>query len=324
MIKTNDFQISGILTRKDIIEGVSAKGKEYIMISLVLQVGENKQATLNMFANKKSANGEISKLYQNAMTIKDEYKCLSATYTDKTHNKDAKPVNIESCQVATLDECDFIRGKGVKLEMNRYFKDGQLNENFRLSCNFVSRAKEGEPREGDAVGELIGVVTSVTEHEDTDGKPYGIVNLNVPTYREAWNDRPESIQIEKFKLMLRDDMAIEYCVNNMQPNDVVNIVVEPLNMVTKVEAEEPERTSGFGRVYKKEPVTKVVKELLATGGGLIDPSLYEEDKNFDPDLYNEGLKDFENKINELKQDKVETRTIKRGFGNINSSSDLPF
>lgn len=326
-INTNQIRIQGTLVRKNVIAGVSGKGKEYLMADLTLRLDGNREVTVSLFANKLNSTGQVSKLYTNLETINEEYKSLNSTYVDKRVNKDAKPTTVEATTVSSEEECDFIIvNKGATISMNRYLgQDGQIAENFRVSANFVNRAKPEQPREPMIEGNLVGIVTSGVNHgEDAIGE-YIKLELTVPQYREAYGDNPEKIVVDKFPLVLRDltDEAIAYVEDNFELNSVVSAVVEPTHKIVKEEVQ-TETPRGFGKVFKTEPQTRVLREINLVGGFALEEDMYAEEKAFDYDLYEKALKDFDEKIESLKADKVEVKEVKRGFGKTASNSDLPF
>lgn len=329
-ISTNFVKVKGFLKRKNVVEAISKTGKEYMMIDLTIALADDKEVTVSMFGNRLSSNGNTSKIWEGMNTIKNEYLALSSTYTDKRANKDAKPVQMEATTVSSLEETDFVYvNKGAKLTMNRYIgQDGQLNQNFRITSNFVNRAKEGDDKTPYIEGSLTGVILSnPIEGEDTNGE-FIKLSIAVPEYREAYAENPEKVVIEKFDLVLRDvtDEAVSYIESEFAKDVVANISIEPVHKITVIETQTEDFTGrGFGRIVKNDDKqTKVIRELQIIGGFSMNEDEYESEKAFDYELYQAGLKDFEDKINEMKADKVEVKEVKRGFGRTTSGSDLPF
>lgn len=326
----NNFKLAGYLVRKDVVMGKNKDTKmPWLMLTLTIDVGNGNRVDLSMFANEKKKDGNDNSIYKGLMTIKDEFKSLKSTVKNKRLKDDAEAVDDESTTVAELEECDFVRcNKGVTLQMNRYMRDGQMNENFRLSANFVNRVTDGD-KTPFIEGTLSGVVESkgmVTE----GGVDYPTMVLVVPTYREAWGDNPERVVVEKFPLILRmeDEDAISYFDSEFDANMPVSLGVEPTTMVIVEEKEDPTQKRGFGKVPTFNQ-TKVVRELRIIGGYPLAESEYESEKAFDVDLYNEGLQEFDRKIEELKADSGKDTTIApKGFGRPSlgktSSSDMPF
>lgn len=179
------------------------------MGQLKLRIAENQEVDLTIFANEFTSTGSANKSYQALKTIRDEYKSLDSTVTNKRMSSDAKPEKDEATTVGSLEECDFVyANKGIKISMNHYMRDGQLNSNFRLSVNFVNRAKETDAKEPYLEGELIGVVSKVPVIlEDSDGE-YIKFELTVPEYRNAWGDREESVVVDKFEIVMKKKILI--------------------------------------------------------------------------------------------------------------------
>ena len=248
-------------------------------------------------------------------------------------NSDAKPEKDEATTVGSLEECDFVyANKGIKISMNHYMRDGQLNSNFRLSVNFVNRAKETDAKEPYLEGELIGVVSKVpVVLEDNDGE-YIKFELTVPEYRNAWGDREESVAVDKFEIVMKkedfnsDDEfegAKNFVESEFEENVVVSTSIVPTVKVVAVEEETPTSKRGFGKKVEFTPSTKVVREIRAIGGFPLEEEEYEGDNAFNLELYSKGVEEYERKLEELKQDQPKDFTAHKGFGK-KTSTDLPF
>lgn len=231
--------------------------KNWMMGQLKLRIAENQEVDLTIFANEFTSTGSANKSYQALKTIRDEYKSLDSTVTNKRMSSDAKPEKDEATTVGSLEECDFVyANKGIKISMNHYMRDGQLNSNFRLSVNFVNRAKETDAKEPYLEGELIGVVSKVPVIlEDSDGE-YIKFELTVPEYRNAWGDREESVAVDKFEIVMKkedfnsDDEfegAKDFVESEFEENVVVSTSIVPTVKVVAVEEETPTSKRGFGK-----------------------------------------------------------------------------
>ena len=203
---TNQLRCGGHLISKNVRMGVNQeKKKNWIMCDLTLQIGETQTITLSMFSNEFTSTGTKSKSYTALETIRDTYKSLDSTVTNKRVNPDAQAVKDEATTVATLEETTFVyANKGITIGMNRYMRDGEIQENFRLSVNFVNSAKDTDPKEPYLEGTLTGVVTKKPfRFEEPNGEEYVKFELTVPTYQSAWGDREESVVVDKFELVMR-------------------------------------------------------------------------------------------------------------------------
>ena len=339
MFNTNELKCAGTLVSKVITLGKTSAGKEYASARLELEVSENNRVTLEMFANKLSSTGQESKLYANLMTIKDTYKSLDSQFVDRRMNKENKPMKLEATTVASKEECDFIiANKGIELSMNRYLnQDGQLMSNWRLSVNFVNRVKEGQPRVPMLEGNLYGVVEGNARVKEENGKEFLEVDIVVPKYRDAWGDRDASVVVEKFTLVLKDgeeeiedfEGAMDYCREIFEDRAVVCVGVKPVNRVESEEQpkEEERPKRGFGKVASFQPSTKIVREIRIIGGYALEEVEYENDENFNFELYQQALVEFDEKIKALEENKSQEQTVTRGFGRKPQSggkSNLPF
>ena len=88
----NELRCGGILVSKLITLGKTGAGKEFATARLTLEVGENQRIEVETFSMRHTSSGAESKIYQNLMTIKDEYKSLDSQFVDKRSKKDAQPV----------------------------------------------------------------------------------------------------------------------------------------------------------------------------------------------------------------------------------------
>ena len=78
-----------------------------------------------------------------------------------------------------------------------------------------------------------------------------------------------------------------------------------------------------------EPTTKIVREIRIVGGFDLEDDEYENDVNFNFDLFQEGVKALDEKIEELKSGQGKQVEVSRGFGRNNNSggsknTGLPF
>ena len=339
MINTNQLRAGGHLIAKNIIMGVNKeKKKNWIMCNLTLQISENQRIDLSMFSNEFTSTGTKSKSYTALETIRDTYKSLDSTVTNKRVNPDAQAVKDEATTVATLEETTFVyANKGITIGMNRYMRDGEIQENFRLSVNFVNSAKETDPKEPYLEGTLTGVVTKKPfRFEEPNGEEYVKFELTVPTYQSAWGDREESVVVDKFELVMRAENfeegefegAMDYVEDEFDENMVISVSIEPT--VKVVASQEPVEDTGskrgFGRKVEFKPSTRTVREIRVLGGYALEEDEYAEDKAFDFDLYSKAVEEFERKLEEIKADQGQTFQVQKGFGNAkkDSGTKLPF
>lgn len=337
-LNCNQIKAGGYLVAKNIILGVNKDTKKnWGMATLTLQISDTQRIDLSIFASELTSTGTPSKAYQSLMTIKDEYKSLDSQVTNKRNNPDAKPVKDEATTVSTLEETDFIyANKGIKLSMNHYMRDGMLQSNFRLSTNFVNRAKETDVKEPYLEGELKGVVSKAPYEIEENDETVIKFELTVPEFRNAWGDRAESVAVDKFEMVMRAEdfgedfeNAVRFVENEFDENVVVSCSIIPMNKVVAVEEKVEDTSSkrGFGRKVEFKPSTKIVREIRLIGGYPLDDEEYEEDPAFNLELYSQGVAEYDKKLEELKSDQGKDFTAQRGFGKSSGSkgqSNLPF
>ena len=333
----NEIRCGGYLVSKLITLGKAGNGKEFATARLTLEVGENQRIDLDIFSMRYTSSGAESKIYQNLMTIKDEYKSLDSQFVDKRNKKDAQPNKHEATTVASKEEVDFVyANKGIKLTNNRYVNaNGELVTTFRLSTNFVNRAKEGQTKEPYVEGVLVGVCEKDAERMiDNNGDVVGLkLSLLVPEFRKGYTNAfgeevADNIVVERFELVLRELDGLDYCEEIFLQNKVCNVSIEPINRVEQDTPKEPPRQRGFGKMITFEPTTKIVREIRIVGGFDLEDDEYENDTNFNFDLFQEGVKALDEKIEELKEGQGKTVEVSRGFGRNNSggskNTGLPF
>lgn len=332
MMNTNELKLGGVLISKRVSLGKTGAGKEFASVTLGIEVGENQRVDLEIFSMKNTSSGAESKIYQNLMTIKDEYKSLDSQFIDRRGSKDAQPKKLEATTVATKDECDFVfANKGIKLTNNRYMNaNGELVTTFRLTTNFVNRAKEGANREPYLEGNLYGVCENDAEKiMNNEGDIVGLkLNFLVPEFRKGYTNAfgdqvADSVAVERFELVLRElgDGALEYCEEIFVKNGVCCIGVEPMVRVEQeMVKKEPTEKRGFGKIASFEPTTKTTREIRIVGGFDLQEDEYENDPNFNFELFQEGIKALDSKIEEMKEGQGKTVEVSRGFGRGGSSS----
>lgn len=333
----NQLKLGGRLVSKSIILGVNKTTRmNWIMADLEVRVSdeEDKRVRVSMFANEKKNDGNPNAIYKGIMTIAETYKSMNSTVKNKRINDKAEAQVDEATTVSSLEECEFIKcNKGVTLTMNRYMAEGELKEDFRLRANFVNRVAEDKVANEVSFieGVLVGVVSEKSLKVEGD-KEYIVLKLNVPEYRDAWGDRAEQVVIEKFEVILRsdDESAKDYVDSEFEVNSVVNVNVEPVIEVTTVVAEQPKEKRGFGKQVSFEPSTKTLKEIRMVGGYPLYEEEFINEKAFNRELYDEGLAEFDRKLEELKSDTVKEVSFGgSGFGRSSQKSSgggngLPF
>ena len=210
VMSTNESRVGGILVSKLISLGKTGAGKEFATARITLEVGENQRVDLEIFSMRNTSSGAESKIYQNLMTIHQEYKSLDSQFVDRRGKKDAQPVKHEATTVASKEECDFVyANKGIKLTNNRYVNaNGELVTSFRLSTNFVNRAKEGQSREPFIEGVLVGVCEKDAERVlNNEGDVVGLkLSLLVPEFRKGYTNAfgeevADNVAVERFELI---------------------------------------------------------------------------------------------------------------------------
>lgn len=333
----NNFKLAGRLVSKAITLGKNKDTKmNWMMAVLQIEVGKNKRVDLSIFANEKTSSGNDNKIFKSLQTIQSEYMSMNSTIKNKRNmvpgGKEPEPIKDEATTVSTIEECTFVRcNKGVTLQMNRYVREGEVNENFKLSANFVNRVDNPDEQESYIEGSLSGMIEKrgfVTEN-DVD---YPTMDLLVPEFRNGYtrNDGeeiPARVVVERFPLILRmeDEDAISYFNSEFEENVIVELGIEPVNEVTIIEKKQ-EGARGFGKVPTFNE-TKITRELRIIGGYSLAQEEYENEEAFkDFNMFQAGIEELNKSIEELKSNQGKDTTVApRGFGKQGKSGgDLPF
>lgn len=296
MSLTNIVGISGILGSKKVNKGVGKNG-EYISVELTIKTNETSEHVVKLFSNKLTKEGAVSKLYESTMTIANEY-------------KSAEEVGME-----LADRVHITQGE---LTVNRYVsKAGELVEMNQVSTKFANR-HEGGDFSTRAEFSVVGVVDSIAQKTDEDGEVELLkIKLNVP---RGYNN-----QIEQIEFVVREKTAFDYITESFNKWEAVKVGGQIINKVEKIEAKaEP---VGFGSMPKLESRTVRVRELLVTGGHVLEG--VNETQYFTQEEIQEGIKLLNQKIVEVKSKTPTAPVAPTGFGTPAPSqqlkpSDIPF
>ena len=214
--------------------------------------------------------------------------------------------------------------------------NGELVTTFRLSTNFVNRAKPEQAREPYVEGVLVGVCEKDAERVlNNEGDVVGLkLSLLVPEFRKGYTNAfgeevADNVAVERFELILRELDGLDYCEEIFLQNKVCSVSIEPTNKVEQDVPKEQPKQRGFGKMITFEPTTKIVREIRIVGGFDLEDDEYENDANFNFDLFQEGVKALDEKIEELKSGQGKQVEVSRGFGRNNNSggsknTGLPF
>ena len=292
---TNIACVNGILVGKQVKTGTGKNG-EYVSVELTLRTDENSEHKVKMFSNKLTKDGSISKLYESTMTVANEYK---------------------SADVVGIDNADRVNINQGELSTNRYMsKAGELVEIAQISTKFCNRHEGGEFN-ARAEFSLVGVVdTVIPKMNEEDEIELLKIKLNVP--------RGFNKQIEQVDVVVREASAFDYITEAFQKWEVVKVGGQIVNKVeTKQEKTEP---VGFGTMPQLKTSTVRVRELLVTGGHVLEGM--NEQQYYTQEEIQEGLSLLNQKIVEIKSKPVAQPTPVGFGGNSFPSkqlnSDIPF
>ena len=279
---TNIACVSGTLVGKQVKNGVGKNG-EYISVELTLRTDENSEHRVKMFSNKLTKDGNVSKLYESTMTVANEYK---------------------SADVVGMENADKVHVNQGEISTNRYIsKAGDLVEQTQISAKFCNRHESGDFN-ARAEFSLVGVVDSVAQKTNEDGEIELLkIKLNVP---RGFNN-----QIEQVEVVIREQSAFDYIMESFQKWEVVKVGGQIVNKV-ETKQEKVEQV-GFGTMPELKTSTVRVRELLATGGHVLEGM--NELQYYTQEEIQEGIKLLNQKIVELKSKPVTTTTTPQvGFG----------
>lgn len=296
----NKIELEGLLIEKDIHEGVTQKGSEYLSLKLTIETDKDSHHIVESFSTKTKADGSENGLYKGLRTVVDEYKSVNDV---------------------GREEADTVRVNNGELRVNDYVGgDGQLRSFPQFSAIFVNRVEDVSQSIPHAKFEVEVVVDKVLE-EIKDDEETGRVVLH--GYVAMYGGK-----VAPFEFKVAKDGA-GYVMDNYEKGDTVfvygNIINQYEKIITKTE-------SAFGE--DKEDVKHFsTRELEITGG--TEPYDEESPKAYDTSLIAQALNEREVYLEGLKEKKKNAKQSsgarKPGFdvgakkeSVTISSEDLPF
>lgn len=300
-IAENNISLEGLLLEKDVHEGETQKNVDYLSVDLTLEVAENEQHRVSMFATATKKDGTPNKLYESLRTVADDYKAVGDEGVGREH---ADHVNINQAE----------------FRMNDYVnKDGQVRSFPQINAVFANRVESREPNLH-AKFDVEVVVASVSEEIDRDTEEE-TGRANVKGYIPLYGGKVAPIEF-----VVTEDGA-GYVLDNYENGDTVTVWGTLINKreehTTKVEG-------AFGGDKEKTTYT-TVRENLITGGS--EPYDDDSPKAYDTGLIKQALSEREVYLEELiEKNKEKQSGAKKGFDtgstkkkkvDINND-DLPF
>jgi len=288
----NNVNLHGLLVENSLVANVSKKnGKNYIGGNLIVEVKNDasvadgvSQVPVNFFAFEFKKDGNPNKIYQSLASVMNNYK---------------------SAAEVGRENADYVSITGGRIEENFFFtQDLRFISTFRISSNFVNRAKEKELGKG--TFEVETYINSIDEEEDPinpENSRLVIVGL-VPNFFG---------RVYRLRFYVDGEKAQNYVNSNYSPGDTVKLGGELVNRQIKTTyTEEMEFGEDIVRTY-----TNSRKELVAIQGS----APFEETTAWKEENIKAAAQERQNEIDRLKQEKEsqqsQSQTQKLG-------DDIPF
>lgn len=326
----NNYTCEGKLKRFDIKEDKTKASKQpYISATATLVIGEN-EIKIEMFAMKLKYNGEESSGYTAIKTLYNEsfamYKSKKVGDKLTVEKKEDNDTIVES-----IEDCDVIRAntygeyKYCRLEMNAFAKDGELTKDFRVSANFINRAKEDSEYNPNNEFECSGMVVSDIENGVTkSGLQCVSFTILVPIFNKEYTNKdgelvPSKVDLQELKMVCTEEDAFGFIREEFKEGNIVNINGEIFRRVARVEkkvVEENNDRRSFGKKieHKTEYETKVEQYLSVLGGFAYDEGELDEFEEFDMNKWKIGKEVLDKKIEDLKNGGDKKPSGNKGFG----------
>ena len=331
-LPVNEITLEGRIIRADYRKGVSKTGKPFLSANFTLDV-EGNQIKCESFAMQYKADGvtETSN-YTGLNTIFLEAKAMHKTMKETGEDK-AKEVEdntiVQNIEEATAIKCSNYNGfKFCKFSENSYVSNGELVKNTRIEfayCNRVDEDKrEYKPQRDWELCGAVKVAPTLMEKDDVEFMQMVVV---VPTYQEAYNDRPEKVTLQEIKLVCHDVNAFGYLEDNFEMGSVVYLNGQIVRTVERVENEvEIDENRGFGRAItrNKTYTTNITDYLEVLGGYLLEIEEYVDMPEFNQELWNLAKEEKVAKEQEMLEQQDKPRVgFGRGEDKGNNNSQRP-
>ena len=316
----NQVFLQGRINRIDLRKGLSKAGAEFISVTFTLDI-EGNQIQTECFSMKLKKSGDVLSSYQGLITLFEDAKCLHKTV--KEINSDQPTVIEDETIVNDIDECDALdcgnfRIKYCRFEENAYAKDGELVKNIRIQSTYPRRVdedkKEYTPRRDWEICGLVKLAPVMLEKDEEEFMQFKVI---VPTYKEGYNDVPDSITLNEITIVSHDSSVFGYLEDNFTNGAIVCLNGEIIRDVQRVEIEavDVDENRGFGRTMKREPQyrTKVNSYYEVLGGYPLEDYELEEMREFNQELWQVAKELKETKEQEMLNG-GERPKAKVGFG----------
>lgn len=238
--------VTGILKTLSIEPKVTKKGAEALGGYVVVEVTDTQKNVvnnirMNVWVNKITKAGAISKMYTSLLTVMKEYK------TKDEHKDDADLVSISG-----------------RIDINDYMSDQGMKSNLRLTAQFFNRVDDKTTPQQAMMSAKLAVV-NYTPVMDAEGAPIEPATDRVESYLVGYNNKiiPMELMIHDDGMGLLDNFKALY-----MPNSTGTLTIKINNYPdTTDEQPEPEiPAGGFGQMMEPKTFTKFVSEYEIVGG----------------------------------------------------------
>lgn len=323
-LPVNEIEVVGNLKRMDIREGQTKDGREFVSATYTINV-EGNEIRIENFAMKLKADSTETGAYKSINTLFTEAKALFKTIRhvgeDKGEEVQDETIveNIEDTSVLRFSNYNGF--KYTRFACNEYMSNGELVKNTRIECAFPNRVEEGKDFKYKRDFEICSLVKTAPVVVEKNEVEFMQMTVIVPTYQEAYGDRPEKVTLQEIKLVCHDTSAWGYLEDNFEVGSVVYLNGQIIRTIEKVENEvEVDENRGFGRAIarQKSYTTNINDYLEILGGYVLETDEVEEMPEFSQELWEKAKAEQEQKEQEMKQEKPSEPS--RTFGRSTTQS----
>lgn len=297
----NNITVEGLLLEKEVKQGTSAAGKEFMSVKLQVETGAQSQHQVELFAMKLKKDGTENGIYTSLNTVANEYKAV---------------------QDVGREQADYVTTNSAKIQLNDYVGgDGQLRAFPQISATFINRVENREPVP-QATFKVEAVVDRILEeiNKETEEETGRAI---LHTYIALYGGK-----VIPFEFKVNEDGA-SYVVDNYEKGDTVLVYGDIVNQTEKIVKK---TVAAFGK-DSEDVIYNNTREYQINGGS----EAYEEENTnkYDTELIKKALVQRETYLEELKVKKQNQTNsnngVKAGFDTTSSkpkvdidASSLPF
>lgn len=273
---TNRVNIIGKLVSVSHREGKTTTGKNYVSGNLIVRTEQSyfgndelSEISVSFFSTALTNKGTVNPAYENIQKLRE----------------------FKTVQNVGLDEADTIRITGASLAENMFIAkaSNQLVDTWTVKASFFNKGNSPE------VASYCVDAFIFDKHPEVDreGEETGrvIVKGGIVQYGGV---------LDIVEFIAEDSMVVDHITRNWEDNSTVQIKGR-IRAVTKEDNRATAQSSSWGEAIPEPNSTRVVRELIITGGS---DEPYDEEFGYDPTDIRKAFAERKARIEELRMDKA--------------------